>query len=177
MKKLTKKSLNELAIMMPILSEIQQRSFIGGGDGSIYSPYTTDEYYQIFGNGSWQGGYVEGFGLVGPDGINSGGTSGSEPSGSNPDYNVSFSGQTADSSTISNYTMTLLYTIMQEANDNSITITSTTRSPYDQARIMYDNINSSGIQSQLDIYGTVGDSVINIYDPNLSREQNIVSPR
>ena len=29
MKKLTKKSLNELAIMMPILSEIQQKTFIG----------------------------------------------------------------------------------------------------------------------------------------------------
>ncbi|HMM18637.1 MAG TPA: hypothetical protein PKC47_14120 [Petrimonas sp.] len=62
MKKLTRKSLNELAIMMPTLNEIQQKTFVGGGDGSIYHPYTVAEFDFMCANGTWNGGYVEGWG-------------------------------------------------------------------------------------------------------------------
>lgn len=45
MKKLTRKSLDELAQRMPVLSEKVQSSFIGGGNGtSVSDPYTFEQY-------------------------------------------------------------------------------------------------------------------------------------
>lgn len=44
MKKLTRKSLDELAQRMPVLSEEVQSTFIGGGDGSENNPFTLSEY-------------------------------------------------------------------------------------------------------------------------------------
>ncbi|MFA7105342.1 MAG: hypothetical protein WC165_09435 [Dysgonamonadaceae bacterium] len=64
MKKLTRKSLSELAIMMPILNEIQQKKIVGGGDGSIYHPYTVAEFDAMCANGTWNGGYVEDWGYT-----------------------------------------------------------------------------------------------------------------
>ncbi|MFA6702058.1 MAG: hypothetical protein WCR12_07885 [Dysgonamonadaceae bacterium] len=49
---------------MPKLSEIQQKTFVGGGDGSFLSPYTWDEYTNVLSNGTWFGGYVEGYGYI-----------------------------------------------------------------------------------------------------------------
>ncbi|HMM18643.1 MAG TPA: hypothetical protein PKC47_14150, partial [Petrimonas sp.] len=83
-------SLNELAIMMPTLNEIQQKTFIGGGDGSQYSPYTIAEFDAMCASGNWNGGYVEGWGYTFPDVIISGsynGVSGNNySSGTNPGY-------------------------------------------------------------------------------------------
>lgn len=45
MKKLTRKSLDELAQRMPVLSEEVQSTFIGGGDGSsVMNPYSFEQY-------------------------------------------------------------------------------------------------------------------------------------
>lgn len=44
MRKLTRKSLDELAQRMPVLSEEVQSSFIGGGIGTPTSPYTLEQY-------------------------------------------------------------------------------------------------------------------------------------
>lgn len=45
MRKLTRKSLSELAQKMPVLSENVQSSFIGGGNGtSVSDPYTFEQY-------------------------------------------------------------------------------------------------------------------------------------
>ena len=44
MRKLTRKSLSELAQKMPVLSENVQSSFIGGGNGtSVSDPYTFEQ--------------------------------------------------------------------------------------------------------------------------------------
>ena len=47
MRKLTRKSLEELAQKMPVLSEEVQRSYIGGGSGTYDSPYTFEEYLNL----------------------------------------------------------------------------------------------------------------------------------
>jgi len=164
------------------------------GDGGSYygdSGYGTGSgiitQHQIFNwSGDWPGGYVEGMGYVPPDTIiyggsgnynDSGYSSGSNYNGDSGSYlsgfNIAFSGSTANSATMSTYTMNLLYDIMESANNYNITITSTTRTPYDQARIMYENIIAHGVQSQLEIYLPPGERVIGVYNPNLSREQNI----
>lgn len=64
MKKLTKKNLEQLAETMPRISEGVQRTFIGGGDGTEYNPYTTDEFDRMCYSGHWYGGFVEGMGYV-----------------------------------------------------------------------------------------------------------------
>ena len=73
MKKLTKKSLDELARVMPVISENEQRACIGGyspGESGINTtPYTLDEYNIMISSGTWQGGYVEGYGYISPDAI------------------------------------------------------------------------------------------------------------
>jgi ribosome modulation factor len=69
MRKATKKSLDELARIMPVVNEFEARSYVGGNNSGIYydsehaCPYNT---YQIMASsGSWTGGYVEGIGYVG----------------------------------------------------------------------------------------------------------------
>lgn len=46
-RKLTRESLAELAMRMPVLSEEVQSSFIGGGDGTYNNPYTYEEYLSL----------------------------------------------------------------------------------------------------------------------------------
>lgn len=46
-RKLTRESLAELALRMPVLSEEVQSSFIGGGDGTYNNPYTYEEYLSL----------------------------------------------------------------------------------------------------------------------------------
>ena len=43
MKKLTRKSLNELAKTMPVIEESLQMSYVGGGNGTSANPYTQAE--------------------------------------------------------------------------------------------------------------------------------------
>ena len=52
MKKLTRKSLNELAKTMPIIEESLQMSYVGGGNGT---------------SAIWNGGYVENWGYTFPE--------------------------------------------------------------------------------------------------------------
>ena len=47
MKKLIKSSLEELAKVMPVLSEEEQRVYVGGGDGTRTNPYTFTEYESL----------------------------------------------------------------------------------------------------------------------------------
>ncbi len=59
MKKLTKKSLDELSKVMPTLSEEVQCSLIGGGTGTRLDPYTVDEFRSISTSGYRFAGYVQ----------------------------------------------------------------------------------------------------------------------
>jgi hypothetical protein len=53
--------------------------------------------------------------------------------------------------------------MLKEANISSAIITSTVRTPADQARIMYDNIIAHGVNEQKNLYGAGGDKVIDEY--------------
>ena len=44
MKKVSRKNLDELAKVMPILCETEQRMFVGGGSGTATEPYTMEEF-------------------------------------------------------------------------------------------------------------------------------------
>lgn len=72
MKKLSRKNLDELAMVMPVLSETEQRMFVGGNSGGMPSGpdaeiYTWEQYWSMNASGTWTGGYVEGYGYVTPD--------------------------------------------------------------------------------------------------------------
>lgn len=58
MKKLSRKNLDELAKVMPVLSETEQRMFVGGGSGTASDPYTMEEFERMLASGTWEGGYV-----------------------------------------------------------------------------------------------------------------------
>ena len=67
MKKLTIKSLNELAKTMPVIEESLQMSYVGGGNGTSANPYTQEEYESMVSSGIWNGGYVENWGYTFPE--------------------------------------------------------------------------------------------------------------
>lgn len=75
---------------------------------------------------------------------------------------VSF-GSNADASVVSAYTLQVLKECLAAAGETSATITSTSRDPYNQARVMYDNIVSKGVASQKALYAAGGDRVIDVY--------------
>lgn len=58
-------SLEALSHILPVLDEVEQRGFVGGGDGTFENPYTAEEFDNW--QGSFPGGVVEGLGLVQPD--------------------------------------------------------------------------------------------------------------
>lgn len=64
MKKLTRKSLDELAKTLPVIEKSLQMSYLGGGDGTAANPYTEYEYECMVSSGTWKGGYVEGWGYT-----------------------------------------------------------------------------------------------------------------
>ena len=61
------------------------------------------------------------------------------------------------------YVIKVLSEIMQKADINTATVTSTFRTPADQARVMFHNIETKGVKSQKDLYGYYGDQVIDVY--------------
>jgi hypothetical protein len=62
----------------------------------------------------------------------------------------------------------ILLDIMRLAGVDSVLITSTTRNPVDQARIMYDNLEGTkegqGIEEQRKLYKAPGNAVIDVYE-------------
>jgi len=57
----------------------------------------------------------------------------------------------------------ILLDIMRLAGVDSVLITSTTRGPVDQARIMYDNLEAHGVDAQKLLYKAPGQAVIDVY--------------
>jgi hypothetical protein len=57
----------------------------------------------------------------------------------------------------------ILKEILKEATIDSVILTSTTRSPADQARIMYSNLETYGVDQQKELYAASGDEVIDVY--------------
>ncbi len=80
---------------------------------------------------------------------------------------------------VSEHSRQVLSDIMATAGVDSVRITSTARTPEAQARAMYDNLQSQGVQAQRDLYGRYGDQVIDAYEESvaagLSREETLQS--
>lgn len=60
-------------------------------------------------------------------------------------------------------TRELVIRLLEQAACPSCLITSTSRTPFEQARAMYNNIRALGVSSQLALYADAGDQVIEEY--------------
>ena len=84
-----------------------------------------------------------------------------------------FEGQTSKEESLSIKTKNILKEVGKASGNLDIYITSTARTPYDQARIMYDNCNAN-LQEQRDTYASSGQKIIDIYVNNKSKSREIV---
>ena len=73
---------------------------------------------------------------------------------------------------VSDYSRSVLIDIMRKAGVQSILITSTARTPADQARIMYENIERYGVAHQKLLYSKYGDQVIDEYSKYKSKKHH-----
>lgn len=73
---------------------------------------------------------------------------------------------------VSEYSRLVLTDIMRKAGVPSILITSTARTPADQARIMYENIERFGVEHQKLLYSKYGDQVIDEYSKYKSKKHH-----
>jgi len=72
-------------------------------------------------------------------------------------------GANADSSAVSEHSKKVLKDVLDSAGEGNAIVTSTTRDPYNQARVMYGNIEREGFDAQKELYGASGDKVIDVY--------------
>lgn len=68
----------------------------------------------------------------------------------------------------------VLEEILRSAGLKKAKITSGVRTAHDQARVMYDNIKSHGVEHQKELYGKAGDKVIDVYVENSGRPKDEV---
>lgn len=72
-------------------------------------------------------------------------------------------GSNAKKANVTNFSLKVLEDILQAAGLSSATISSTSRTPADQARVMFNNIESTSVAAQKKLYAAAGDSVIDEY--------------
>lgn len=75
---------------------------------------------------------------------------------------ISF-GKNAKKESVTNFSLQVLEDIMQAAGLTSALISSTARTPAEQARVMYNNIEATGVAAQKKLYAAAGDLVIDEY--------------
>jgi hypothetical protein len=85
--------------------------------------------------------------------------------------NIHFDGQSAHENAVSQNSRRILEEVGKITNNNDIYITSTARTPHDQARIMYDNC-ASDLQEQRNTYLVPGQKVIDVYVSNINKTRN-----
>jgi hypothetical protein len=73
-------------------------------------------------------------------------------------------GPNAKSSDVTPYSLGVLRDVMTAANVAKLTISSTQRSPTDQARVMFNNLQTQGIAAQRKLYKAPGQAVIDVYE-------------
>ncbi len=132
-----------------------------GANPDLYSSTPTQEYY---GNGK----------VIPPASEGSSSTPTTPATQNNSNIKIKFA-TSANRSTVSNYTMDVITDLLIKSGNNSAIITSTTRTPSDQARIMYGNIRSQGVAKQKALYGPSGDRVIDFYPDQNAMLQEILS--
>jgi RHS repeat-associated protein len=86
----------------------------------------------------------------------------SSPQNSDPAPVAINFGRNANRDAVSPHTIRVLQDIMRGSGNNSLTITSTQRTPESQARAMYTNIINRGVQYNLNLYSSNGDRVVNV---------------
>jgi hypothetical protein len=72
-------------------------------------------------------------------------------------------GPNAKKENVTNFSMQVLEDILQAAGISSALISSTARTPTDQARVMFNNILATGVAAQKKLYAAAGDAVIDEY--------------
>lgn len=80
---------------------------------------------------------------------------------------------TQDKRLVSNYTFEVIKMALQASGNTSAVITSTIRTPAEQASIMYKNA-SKDLKGQYDLYGTQGDKVLDVFKDNKSKSKDDV---
>ena len=81
-------------------------------------------------------------------------------------------GTKAVKETVLPHAIDVLTDILTKSNNVTCTITSTMRSEHDQARIMYNNCVLHGSESQLKLYKSAGQSVIQMYRTKIREHAN-----
>jgi hypothetical protein len=72
-------------------------------------------------------------------------------------------GKNANKENVTNFSLQVLEDILQAAGLSSALISSTARTPADQARVMFNNIESTSVAAQKKLYAAAGDAVIDEY--------------
>ncbi len=70
---------------------------------------------------------------------------------------------TAKAAELTPYSETVLRDVVVAADLRTVLISSTARTPSDQARVMYNNLETEGVEKQHTLYGHGGDQVIDVY--------------
>lgn len=87
----------------------------------------------------------------------------------------------ARSEDVTTYSLKVLKEDVATAGLKSALISSTSRDPYNQARVMYDNLERNGVEHQKKLYGPSGDKVIDVYaakkKAGKKREEIIIAMR
>ncbi|KMQ67994.1 hypothetical protein ACM39_11495 [Chryseobacterium sp. FH2] len=78
-------------------------------------------------------------------------------------------GVNADKSVVSEKSLNILREVGEQTKNYLITITSTARDPYNQARVMYDNIIKKGMKEQRNTYKEPGQKVLDVYETAKSK--------
>lgn len=73
-------------------------------------------------------------------------------------------GANADKSVVSEKSLNILREVGEKTKNFQLTITSTARDPYNQARVMYDNILKKGMKEQRNTYKPPGQRVLDSYE-------------
>ena len=86
-------------------------------------------------------------------------------------------GPNANQDSVGEYALEVIKGILKTAGEDVATISSTLRTPADQARVMFDNIKQTSVAKQKELYGPNGDKVIDVYvdltKKNKSRDEII----
>lgn len=72
-------------------------------------------------------------------------------------------GANANKSVVSGHSIEVITDILAAAGLDGCEITSTSRTPADQARVMFNNIVKHGVEQQKGLYAAAGDKVIDVY--------------
>lgn len=70
----------------------------------------------------------------------------------------------ADEARVSALTRLVLADLLVASGNAAATITSVARTPADQARVMFENLERYGVKSQRDLYARTGDLIIEVYE-------------